>query len=652
MQKETIHIGSQLPEENARKSVTLPDGHTPTPLGSGLVTRIISTGGGMAVIYEIWNPDLEVRRAIKLLRPDHSREAEERFQTEMKISAKLHHPNIIEIYSIGSWNRLPFIEMEEIEGDTVEKLIYDSGRLPLEVCTSIGIMIGRALNYAHNQKYMLYGKEYHGVIHRDLKPSNIMVCKDGTVKLMDFGIATPTTASMHTMEGTVVGTLQYLAPEQLEGKEIDVRVDIYALGAVLYEMLTGVRAFPETSLARLVPDKLHNRFIPLQNYRLKIPRSLRDLVHRCMRYEKEKRIGSALEYLRILGNIHKRISAQSPEQIMRRFMQNEKVKNAPLQIRSYRTLWPLFIWTLTAGAFLSAGIIGAWFILRIRAAKYDIYEADVFAGNESPQHREENQQGAHQGEARAQEMRDLPHAGLTIERRRNMHDGRDGNLRPVPAGRAEEKGKTAAEKPGDILQQAGPSMTEGESGEAPLQAPTMYEALQNKYKTNNAFFIFISEVNAENYRTALDVFKHIPPAESLSKKAVIFKIRALNGAGRKNEIQAIVAGTDIADGEFYLEKALFHYAEQEYSLAQQLLAKASSLPCEFMDQQVFRGKLLHTKGLCASAVFDKSPSLETKRAAMGAWFDVKTFFKYSPEHAYFKTADEEIRRINKVVIEP
>ena len=166
---------------------------------------------------------------------------------------------------------LPYIEMELIDGITLEKLIAESGSLPPEVCTSIGIMVGRALNYAHNQSYILYGKRYQGVIHRDLKPGNIMVAKDGIAKLMDFGIAKPMTASIHTIEGMVMGTMQYLAPEQLDGKEVDVRADLYSLGTVLYEMLTGVRAFPEQKLGKLVTDKLSNNYTPLTEFSSQVP---------------------------------------------------------------------------------------------------------------------------------------------------------------------------------------------------------------------------------------------------------------------------------------------------------------------------------------------------------------------------------------------
>jgi serine/threonine-protein kinase len=318
-------------------TVSLPDGKKPIKLGSGVISSLISAGG-MAIVYEIWNPELEVKRAVKLLKPDHTLESEDRFRTEMKITAKLHHPNIVEIYTVGTWNDLPYIEMELIDGVTLEKLIDESGGLPPEVCTSIGIMVGRALNYAHNQLYILYGKRFQGVIHRDLKPGNIMVAKDGVAKLMDFGIAKPLTASIHTLDGTVMGTMQYLAPEQLDLKEVDVRADLYSLGTVLYETLTGSRAFPEEKLGKLVTDKLNNNYVPITNVSAKIPSALSSLVQHCIRYDKEKRVQNSLDFLRTICRIHKTLTLKAPEQVLEQFLENRGKEKRVLRFHKKRNV--------------------------------------------------------------------------------------------------------------------------------------------------------------------------------------------------------------------------------------------------------------------------------------------------------------------------
>jgi serine/threonine protein kinase len=145
--------------KRVRNRVILPDGTQNEPLGSGIITGVLGVGG-MANVYEIWNSKLELNRAVKLLHPNCTEETIQRFDTEIKITAKLHHPNIIEIHAVGCWNDLPYIEMERIDGKTIEALISERGAFPPEVCTAIGVMIGRALRYAHNQEYVIYGKTY------------------------------------------------------------------------------------------------------------------------------------------------------------------------------------------------------------------------------------------------------------------------------------------------------------------------------------------------------------------------------------------------------------------------------------------------------------------------------------------------------------
>src|SRR5271157_462767 len=339
-------------------SVMLPDGQKPVKLGSGVISSLISAGGA-AIVYEVWNAELEVKRAVKLLKPDHSLESEERFRTEMKITAKLHHPNIVEIYTVGTWSNLPYIEMELIDGITLEKLVEESGGLPPEVCTSIGIMVGRALNYAHSQSYVLSGKRYVGVIHRDLKPGNIMVAKDGIAKLMDFGIAKPLTADSRTLEGMVMGTMQYLAPEQLDGKEIDVRSDIYSLGTVLYEMATGVRAFPEEKLGKLVTDKLSNNYTPLSEFSSPIPVALVGLIHHCIRTEKEKRIQNSLEFLRAICKIHKTLTLKAPEQVLEQFLANRNRGKRVVSVRRKRVPIPVLVWTAVVLVCAAFGTVAA-----------------------------------------------------------------------------------------------------------------------------------------------------------------------------------------------------------------------------------------------------------------------------------------------------
>jgi serine/threonine-protein kinase len=656
-------------------TLTLPDAKKPVPMGSGVITSLISSGG-MAIIYEIWNAELEVKRAIKLLHPDHTRESEERFQTEMKITAKLHHPNIIEIYAVGKWNDLPYIEMERIDGVTLEKLIADSGGLPVEVCTAIGIMTGRALNYSHNQDYQLYGKEYHGIIHRDLKPGNIMVTNTGIVKLMDFGIAKPVTVSMHTMEGVIMGTMQYLAPEQLDGKDIDVRADIYSLGAVMYEMLTGSRAFPEQNLAKLVTDKLNNNYIPLSGYSRKIPSPLCALVEKCLRYEKEKRVQNALEFLRTLGNVHKSIDAQSPEQILSRYMKEAHHGKTLISIRKKPHRAPIMTGALILLSLICIAILGFGLYRYEKSGKKPLTaKLPMPAATQAPVAEKpkqapqpvaliDTQPAAKPPLAADREIKDVfaapSHSTESALNRHRTSKGKDLNDAPVP--RTKKHPSPVSQAPVNQHVSTEPdtaaminSARTDNSLKPPDGAPEIKRAerknsllnkLKQQFRTSDVMTIFTGEVENGHFQNALSLYAQLSEDDAETKKARIYRLRALKGTNDGPGLGAMLA-QDIYDGEFYLEKARYYFDRREVARAQEMLKKAAISPCGFMDAKLFRQFLLYSIALCASAVYDDQLSEETKKKAMEAWYDVKSLFRTSPDHEYFKKADSEIRRISK-----
>jgi serine/threonine-protein kinase len=635
----------QSPDYQLPGVVVLPDAKTAIRMGSGAITSLISSGG-MAIIYEIWNPELEVKRAIKLLHPDHTKESEDRFQTEIKITAKLHHPNIVEIYAVGKWNELPYIEMERIDGLTLEKLIAETGGLPVEVCTSVGIMTGRALNYAHNQDYQIYGKQYHGIIHRDLKPGNIMVTNAGIVKLMDFGIAKPMTASTRTMEGVVMGTMQYLAPEQLDGKDVDVRADIYSLGTVLYEMLAGSRAFPEQNLGTLVTDKLNNNYIPLDGFSRKIPPALCGLVHKCLRYEKEKRIQNALEFLKALGHVHKSLSERSPEQILLQYMKEAHHGKTIISIR--KNSRPMALKWLAGAVFVAALIAAGWraFPLLNRHVPQKPMAANAV---EKPLPQPQGNEIKDVFDPKVKSRKTAPAPSVKSATHRASAAAEAGKKkRERPA--AINKPLPPAAKPVDTQPHAA-SVSESKQAVAPLAEPikktVSLDKLKQQYKTSDLMVIFSGEVEAGRFHEALAISEKIDKSDADKKKVKIYKLRALKAIGEKTEETRLLLSGDIFDGEYYLEKALYFFEQRDLSKTQELLKKASVSPCGFLDPKAFRQNLLYSIALCASAIYDQQGGDETRKKAMEAWYDVKSLFRTSPEHGYFKKADSEIRRISK-----
>src|SRR2546428_2089824 len=213
--------------------------------------------GGMGEVYRARDSRLERGVAIKIL-PSHlscNSELKSRFEREARTLSSVTHPHICHLYDVGSQSGVEFLVMELLEGETLASRLQ-KGPLPLQDLLKIGVQIADALAQAHRL----------GITHRDLKPSNIMLTKSGA-KLMDFGLAKPSTvsavmtslssgAATATLQspatpisavGMVVGTIQYMSPEQIDGKEADARGDIFALGAVLYEMATGQRAFEGNS---------------------------------------------------------------------------------------------------------------------------------------------------------------------------------------------------------------------------------------------------------------------------------------------------------------------------------------------------------------------------------------------------------------------
>jgi eukaryotic-like serine/threonine-protein kinase len=248
--------------------------------------------GGMGEVYRARDTRLDRVVAIKVL-PEHlssNPQLRERLEREAKAISSLSHPHICSLYDIGHQDGVDFLVMEYLEGETLAHRIK-KGALPPEQLFQYAIQISDALDTAHR----------HGVIHRDLKPGNIMLTKSGA-KLLDFGLAKvraaeaaagmtalPTQTTPLTGEGTILGTLQYMAPEQLEGAEADARADIFALGAVIYEMATGRKAFEGKSQASLIAAIMQNDPLPVAALQPATPPALEHVVRICLAKDPGKR---------------------------------------------------------------------------------------------------------------------------------------------------------------------------------------------------------------------------------------------------------------------------------------------------------------------------------------------------------------------------
>ena len=269
-------------------------------IGPHAIQREIGRGG-MGVVYVAHDSRLDRQVAIKAL-PEHlSSDADRlaRFQREAKVLASLNHPNIGAIYGIEEANGQQYLILEFVEGEPLDERL-SRGPLPIDDAIEIAVHVADALESAHGK----------GVIHRDLKPGNIMVTPDGTVKVLDFGLAhmTETTSSLSTpmdedsptmihpdrvnsptMPGVILGTAGYMSPEQSRGKPVDKRSDIFSFGCVLYEMLTGVQAFGGETVADSIGATLH-KDIDLNRLPPGTPQMVRHVMRRCLERDKRKRL--------------------------------------------------------------------------------------------------------------------------------------------------------------------------------------------------------------------------------------------------------------------------------------------------------------------------------------------------------------------------
>ena len=249
--------------------------------------------GGMGEVYRARDTRLERTVAIKVL-PSHlsaSAESRQRFEREAKTISQLSHPHICALHDVGREGDVEYLVMEYLEGETLADRLL-KGPLPLEQTLRYGMQIADALDKAHRQ----------GIVHRDLKPGNVMLTKTG-VKLLDFGLAKalvpqsstadltalPTQAAPVTREGMILGTMQYMAPEQVEGREADARTDIFAFGCVLYEMATGKKAFFGATQASLISSILRDDPQPISQIQPLAPRALDRIVRTCLAKDPEDR---------------------------------------------------------------------------------------------------------------------------------------------------------------------------------------------------------------------------------------------------------------------------------------------------------------------------------------------------------------------------
>jgi len=316
-------------------------------IGKYKITSILGKGA-MGIVYRALDPDINREVAVKTIRfdlvseEDDREEMMERFMREAQAAGKLTHPNIITIYDVGREKEMTYIVMQLIEGKSLQKVISSGEKISTQEVIQLMDQLCKGLDYAHD----------NGIIHRDIKPANILLDKEGKPFIVDFGVARLETSTL-TQAGTTLGTPSYMSPEQVMGKKVDGRSDIFSLGGILYELLTGKRAFQAQSITTVIYKIIHEEPLALTEVKKGLPIGFEQIVCKALAKDPKDRYQNCAEFATDLHNFDQLSDKTIPITMI-------KEELPTLMMKKKRKLWPII--AISAAAVLLAAAGGGYFL--------------------------------------------------------------------------------------------------------------------------------------------------------------------------------------------------------------------------------------------------------------------------------------------------
>jgi serine/threonine protein kinase len=622
----TILDSNSQPQTNAPGNPNLiphrlPDTAARETLASGRAVEVLGEGG-TAIVYQIWNEQLSIKRAVKLMKPNASRESHARFNQEMKILAQLSHPNIINVHSVGKWNGLPYLEMDYVDGPSLEDLLEQKDRLPLVVSIAIAIEVAKALDYTHRHRYRINNVEYHGLLHRDLKPGNILLPRYDTVRLSDFGIATLSTVSTTSMTrtGKIIGSMQYLAPEQLEDKSVDHRSDIYSFGAVLYELVTGEKLFSERNVSKLVRMRVKNEITPLSDHGLKLPHELEKLINSAISVNPSDRPASMKKVLTVLEQLYPLFRERPTEEVISRYLNGESVGSKIKGRQKMGTQSPLRL--LVVGGFLSMLLVFGFFLSGLY----------WYGTKKNPGFFDEIRSVLQQPDPI--DIEAMPGESVKVDVVVNKMSGDEKSKSP------RKSVKRSTKKAVKVIPEKVP-----QTGDFAADTISVLDLQLNRLNTSDTLFALRELDRTGEYTKVLALIPYLSAQMQRSRVTQIMKHRAVVGLGQ--EKKSYYDNNHISDGEYYLAKGLYLFNQGQYQRAIWIFRVAQTTPAALLDSDELSQEVLYFTALAETELYNVHPTAQRLETTVASWNSVEEFMKNRPRNPYYQRAVQELQRLSE-----